>query len=355
MGTQLNDKEIEYFVDAIKNTPQYYHSLTYQLPSTDNTDNTNNTNNLPKPHIELLQTNASSEIESSNEGSECGDTLDPSIIKISQYRQRIVNYLAHDWIDATKQHFPLDSYVSWPTWFLDMCRLSREFPDVTFNLYGKGMRCIDDLFVKIFRAGDMLASSTKVHYQISLIQPDGSPMPVNQHTGLFDLPPDAYLASDQIFNTRQRDLLSVATSLVGLGIDLYDMVEGGTKFVAEISMACSVIAAVFQTVQLIQQYISTMRHNSKKCRSLAERCQNLLNSLQGMPVSQVKLGVVISVFKSVTACCKFIESYAKQWMVRKFLGSYSNQREFNDLNDNLSNSLLDLVASYQINRKNFET
>lgn len=334
----MDDKEIAYLMDAVKNTPQYHYTLIFVEPK----------------KIIGEEKDVDIEVHITENGSEEDDNDDADLIPKLSLRKKIIGYLAHDWIDTEQRQFPLDTFCNWVTWYGDMCKLSKEFPDIIFKLYGKGVTYIDDLFVKIFKGGDMVGSSTKVSYKIGLTELDDTVTYIDPKTGYFSVPPESKLGKQEIFSTKERDLETVLTTLMDVGITAADLGIAGTKIVCEASLILKIVAVALQIASTIQTTILTVRANKRKCIALAERCQNLLLSAQNIPPSQMKLGVVISMLKSVIECSKLINSYNRQWAIWKVLSNQSNQRRFIEMNETLSNSLLDLVASYQINKKNFD-
>ena len=93
----------------------------------------------------------------------------------------------------------------------------------------------------------------------------------------------------------------------------------------------------------------------------ATQCISKFNTIKNSPILQsfrIMLAEVIDNQMTVNLLYKeskkILEDYGKQWKVTKFFASKSNKRKFVDINNDLSDSVLDFGVNYQIQQRIFK-
>lgn len=263
----------------------------------------------------------------------------------SRKKKKILQYL--------KEHeFMFNQYVTWESMEIDMYRLSEKFKNWIFVVYGKTELFVDNMWIKIYKNGPLIHASNNVEVEIKLRLPNGIYKSVDQN-GFPLLDPEYDVSTQQ--DQRERGLVGVGAMHLAtdVGVLFGKTIADFGSLATEGAVAFKVLSIGVQFIDEMHQNMIRYGNNKGRCKKLYDRCANVLGLLQNMEKNTLHLGYVISVVQQIEESKKILEDYGKQWKVTKFFASKSNKRKFVDINNDLSDSVLDFGVNCQIQRRLF--
>lgn len=303
--------------DLIKNQKTYY-SLEVYPPSSYDSDN-----------IDIIS-----------------NPIDKSVLDL------ILRYIKEEWIDSSIP-LPLYAFCKWTTVDSDMMRLSEKFKDYTFVLFGRGEIFIDNVWNKIYSKGELVLYNKNIDYRMILKLTNGTERVVHKDKGIesdpnFDLK-QYFPESNKSF----MDCFNVATnltSLLGGTVASVGTLVGGA--VAEVALASQVIKIGVTLLEEMQTNLNNYGMNKGRCKHLAERCENIMVTLQNTPPESIKLQHVICVIDRLKTAKDLINEYIKRWRLTKFILSREYVQQFTACNQNLSDCFYDFAVNLQVINSN---
>ncbi len=262
----------------------------------------------------------------------------------SRKKKKILQYLK-------EKKFPFNQFVTWESLEIDMYRLSEKFKNWIFVVYGKTELFVDNMWIKIYKNGPLIHASNNVEVEIKLRLPNGIYKSVDQN-GFPLLDPEYDVSTQQ--GQQERGLVDAMHLATDVGVLFGKTIADFGSLATEGAVAFKVLSIGVKLIDEMHQNMIRYGNNKGRCKKLYDRCANVLGLLQNMEKDTLHLGYVISVVQQIEESKKILEDYGKQWKMTKFFASKSNKRKFVDINNDLSDSVLDFGVNCQIQQRIFK-
>jgi hypothetical protein len=268
------------------------------------------------------------------------EPIHPDILEL------IMKYVKEEWIPEDRE-IPLYKFCLWPKVDSDMKTLSNKFKNYLFVLFGKGEYFIDNVFFRFYKNGNLVVFNNDVDQVVSIKLPNGDKRLIVDNmvkTGKYDL--------GQYFDTGNKTFMDNFNIVTNIGTMLGSTVASLGSMASEAAMASKILSVGVSLLDEMQRNLNNYGKNRGKCKHLADRCANILVSLQNIPSKSLNLQYVMCVINQIQESRDLINEYLKRWRITRFFLSGEYLDRFDATNQNLSDYFYDFAINYQLSKKN---
>lgn len=254
---------------------------------------------------------------------------------------QIMKYIKEEWLPSERE-IPLYVPTTWITIDTDMKKLSEKFLNYVFVILGKGEYFIDNVWSKIYKNGQLVILSNNIDHTINLRLPNGDSREITNNkisvNQAYDI--GKYFPSDD------KSFMAGFNIATNIGTMLGTTAASVGSMVTEAALAAKVVSIGIAILDEMQRNLNNYGKNRGRCKNLAERCNNIIITMQNVPSENLRLQYVITVVNKIEEAKNLISEYVKRWRITRFFLSGEYLDSFSAANQNLSDAFYDFVATH---------